>query len=265
MIRWSRSKVKSQSAREQLSFEEVTGTFADLTCSLFEQPWSPCVWRSGRRAQANFISAEVVALDFDSGVSILDVCQTCVDRGLEFAVATTKSHRREKSKDGVITAPACDRFRLIMPAARIITDAGEYQWVMQTAMSEFPGCDRACRDAARFFFPSVKLSCFADGKPYSWPQRPAPVAVEAAKIIIPPGRVASTVMHRLFYGTEDGTRHKYLVKDSFHLGAQGIAEVEAREMVVNSGYTLPVEEKIRIFNSQWRKGWNLFQALNKSI
>ena len=256
MIRWSRSKVKSQSAREQLSFEEVTGTFADLTCSLFEQPWSPCVWRSGRRAQANFISAEVVALDFDGGVSILDVCQTCVDRGLEFAVATTKSHRKPKAKDGVVTAPACDRFRLIMPAARIITDASEYQWVMQTAMGEFQGCDKACRDAARFFFPSVKLSCFAEGKPYSWPEYIPAAPVERKPIDKQlPGRLSSKILRDLISAFPDGQRHVNLRRLSVVLGAQGIPKDEAWRMILGNPTNYTEKQKWNSFNKSYDWGY----------
>lgn len=266
MLQWSRSTVNSFSAKEQTEFETSEGSFEHLVCSIFDQPWSPCVWRGGRRSQANFLSADVIALDFDGGARIRDVSRSAFSMGMIYAIATTKSHRKEKFTDeGVVRANAVDRFRLVIPAFRRINTVEEYRWALGHAMSKFPGCDTACRDAARFFFQCKMLSVYCgDGVPFSWVEMSVEPPVEKSEIpSIPTGKISSKVIDRLLYGTEDGTRHKFLVKDCFHLGAQGISEPEARDMVANSGYTLPVEEKIRIFNSQWRKGWNLFCATNE--
>lgn len=227
----------------------------DLACDIFGEPWSPCTFEDGYRAKRFFQTADVVALDFDGGTTLSDAVIQARRSGYIFAIATTKSHKKEKVTKSGVVVPPMDRFRLIIPTARQITNMDEYEWVMSCAIRTFRGADDACKDAARFFFPSTRLSCWCgDGVPYSWPAMPPKVAV---KVSLPkvPHKLSDRMLQLLRIGSPEGTRHKTLVKVCFYLGAQGIPREQAWQMVLSSGFSLPEKDKQQVFKSMWEKGY----------
>lgn len=109
--------------------------------------WSPCVWRDGKRKKENFISAHFLVLDFDDvGDETMDELNHSLQDHKRI-IATTKSHQIEKK--GVV----CDRFRLILPFDRPITNLYEYEYNMELAIKKWWWADKNAVDAARFFFP----------------------------------------------------------------------------------------------------------------
>ena len=81
-------------------------------------------------------------------------------------IATTRNHRKEKN--GVI----CDRFRLVIPFDKPITDLETYKYNMRLALDRWPWIDKNALDGARFFFPSNKVIYLDSKAIYSWETKP---------------------------------------------------------------------------------------------
>lgn len=118
--------------------------------------WSPIVWRDGRRKQTHFVAANWCVLDFDDGELTLAEAERLFCDVVHF-IGTTKSHQVPK---GGVT---CDRFRVALQWEETVTDPRVYKWNMHKIMERYP-CDKACKDAARFFYPCTKItSVLAEG------------------------------------------------------------------------------------------------------
>jgi hypothetical protein len=129
-----------------------------------EFAWSPIVWAGGIRRAEAFASALWCALDFDDGVyTLAQALDDVTSAGLTHVIGTTKSHGKAKGD-----TPACDRFRLLLRFDRVVDSRALYERVMRAAMDTFPGCDKSCKDAARFFFPCVDIVSAANGYSF-WP------------------------------------------------------------------------------------------------
>lgn len=127
--------------------------------------WSPIIWKDGERRSSNFIEAHFLALDFDQPgeESMLDINDSLKD--FKRIIATTKSHGKDK---GGIT---CDRFRLVLPFDKPITNVDEYIYNIKLAMKRFPHADKSCSDAGRFFFPSKEIVVIDRESEYTWEKK----------------------------------------------------------------------------------------------
>lgn len=115
--------------------------------------WSPIQWKWGARSQKNFLKARLCALDFDDGeMTLAQAMDTFCD--MRHVIGTTKSHR--KNKNGVIA----DRFRVVLVFSEDIRDPRLYRFNMN-CMRRYP-IDRACKDAARFFYPCNEIVSVSD-------------------------------------------------------------------------------------------------------
>src|SRR3972149_855154 len=81
-------------------------SIANLVCSSQFYAWSPGIFKSNYRNLDNFISMDVIALDFDSGMSLDEAA--IVFANYAHIIGTSRSHQIVKG-----TTPACDRFRVI--------------------------------------------------------------------------------------------------------------------------------------------------------
>jgi hypothetical protein len=174
--------------------------------------WSPIVWSGGVRKGENFISCQYMALDFDDGLFTLDDAkQWLADKNLSGIIGTSKSHQKEKTTPSGKILPAVDRFRLVTPLAEPIRKASQYIYNMTAIMDELP-CDKACKDAARYFFPCrdiVHTQYIADGK---YPVRPDDPKREeraqaAAEKVQTTGILPAAVSNALAHGVQPGNRH----------------------------------------------------------
>lgn len=117
--------------------------------------WSPIEWKNGERKEANFIRANLIVLDFDSGRTMEDVRDTFVDT--RHLIATTKSHTEERH-----------RFRLLLWPRRPIEDIQVYKYNIRKLADE-QDADTACTDGGRFFWPSVEIRYWdVGGSHLSW-------------------------------------------------------------------------------------------------
>lgn len=103
-------------------------------------------WHNGRRKLDNFICAQHVAVDMDTGderSSIAMLEQHDLVRMYGGLIHTTPSHSDEHP-----------RARVIFFLDELITTAGAYSAAAEFLLSQFDGADTACKDASRFFYGS---------------------------------------------------------------------------------------------------------------
>ncbi len=134
--------------------------------------WSSCIWSRHPdpgsvppwtmrnyanypyRAQDHFLYSDFMALDIDDGASLEEVAESLRDSA--FIIGTTKSHRKEKITDSGIVKPPCDRFRLVVPWERRITDIEEFRESMQQYGKKF-GADRSKLNGGMYFWPCNEI------------------------------------------------------------------------------------------------------------
>lgn len=123
----------------------TTGEVCDL---ILKYACSPCMWGAGIRKKENFRYAEWIGLDFDEGMTLETAKATF--KPYMHVIATTKSHGIEKN--GV----TCDRFRVILKTKDRIKNRDDYEATVESLIREH-GADKACKDAARFFWPCKEI------------------------------------------------------------------------------------------------------------
>lgn len=102
-------------------------------------PWSPSVFANGKRCKKNFLSADYLALDFDSGTEIGEMLSVFEDT--RHICMTTKSHTDEHH-----------RFRMIFPLEGCCEDLSDYEHTLRQLGTRYD-CDSSCFEGARFFWP----------------------------------------------------------------------------------------------------------------
>lgn len=112
---------------------------------LQEHNWSPGIYKDNHRRKDNFLEAESIALDFDSGLSLEDAFNRFKDYWC--IIGTTRNHQKDK---GGIT---CDRFRVILKLEKSCTKVEEAEAIYKQLLEWNPEADGQTKDAARLFYP----------------------------------------------------------------------------------------------------------------
>lgn len=200
--------------------------------------WSPGVFSTNYRNLDNFLQMDVIALDFDKGLS-LEAAALEVS-SYAHIIGTSRSHQKEKQgKKGQIEPP-CDRFRVVFKLDRPIKSDAEYKCTFEALRAKFPQADPACSDASRFFFPCTEIKYGRDDG-------------EPVRVITPPPRAEKSdkkettqdkkgtlarstlefvALGALPVGCEG--RHKALFKAARDYQEQGYDEAEAIEALTKS-------------------------------
>lgn len=115
--------------------------------------WSPSVF-SGTRKDENFVSADFMALDVDSGLSIAEAEARVQKLGLSCLCLPSPSY-----------TPETPKFRLIFPLAKTIFISEDFDATWDWLQKQFPELDEQCSDEARFYC-AAKMDdgFFQDGK-----------------------------------------------------------------------------------------------------
>lgn len=111
-------------------------------------PWSPIVWQGGRRKKSNFIAAYWFVLDFDETMSLEEAMNIFCD--CQHIIGITKNHR--KPKNGIVA----DRFRVVIPFDRVVTDIGLFEGNMNAFVKRYDS-DPACKAGAQFYYPCTDI------------------------------------------------------------------------------------------------------------
>lgn len=155
--------------------ESDTDFADDLKDIICENCWSPIVWRDGKRSKKNFMYADWMVLDFDSGPKLEDWIKKA--NAYEHLIGVTKSHGIREH----------DRFRVAIRFHSRIEKLEDYEHTMKRYIKK-TGADQAGSDGARFFYPCLDIHSGRDfGKTLPWwPAPPKPSREELdekAKII----------------------------------------------------------------------------------
>lgn len=127
------------------SFQETESNLGELLRSISEgKAFSPIVFKDNTRTGGNFISAQLLVLDFDKS-NLTEVLEHEYIKSYASAYYTTPSHRLNGNGD---------KFRVIFLLPEAITDREVYKTCMLKLLEKFPEADQACKDAARSFYGS---------------------------------------------------------------------------------------------------------------
>jgi hypothetical protein len=149
------SKSISFDPKNHTQFETINTNFKSLKNTILKKPWSPILWEGNRHGD-NFKSVSNIVLDFDSGVlTIPEACYISDSLEINYIIATTKSHQKEKRKDDKVQPP-CDRFRIIFETEET-TEYEKYKFNIVNFMNYFSFSDESVKDKARFFFPCQEV------------------------------------------------------------------------------------------------------------
>lgn len=193
-------------------FRPRKATFVDLKNIVCENRYSPIVYKDGKRAEKNFEYADYIALDFDGGLSLSEAEEAFED--YKCIIAPTKSHRKEKH--GVIT----DRFRVVLQLAKRIEDLKTYKTTAADLLKRFPQADRACKDGARYFEPSIAVHRY---KPKGRTVEPAVPKAESpvTASMEDKGELSRLTYQFITFGALEGEWNHRLLKATIDLQEQG--------------------------------------------
>jgi len=136
--------------------ERPVRTCRDFKQDILEKTWSPIIWIDGVRKQENFDLSYFAVLDVDDGHPIDVAHKKLFSLGVSYIIAPTRSHGQPKN------GRIADRYRIIMRWQKPIASVDDYKYNMALLITEW-GADKACRDAARFFFPSKSIYAWGAG------------------------------------------------------------------------------------------------------
>lgn len=116
--------------------------------------WCPAVFKNQRKKD-DFIQVQMIALDFDEGISFDDVLERAKRymQPILFAYETFSSLNQNK-------------FRIVFMLDKIINDIYEFNLILDVFMRIFPECDKSCKDISRMFFGGKRLIYYNE-KEYS--------------------------------------------------------------------------------------------------
>ena len=171
-VKISVSRKNSFVGKDHTHFNTATGLFQSLEKVMTTRTWSPILWKEGHRKKLNFLQAQLIALDFDSGVWTLEHAKEFfLDYQMNVIIGTTKSHQKEKTTSTGAVLPSCDRFRVIVGTSEPCTSLENYEHTMSEIMKKIP-CDKSCKDGARFFYPCKDIVLVSEGgNNFSWEEK----------------------------------------------------------------------------------------------
>lgn len=112
----------------------------DLIDVVSNYAWSASVF-AGYRLKANFVTADFIAIDVDSGLSIDDAYKICEANRLTSLCLPSPSYTDEKP-----------RFRIVFPLETTISNQNTYDATWARLRELFPMLDESCSDSSRFFY-----------------------------------------------------------------------------------------------------------------
>lgn len=222
---------------------------------------APGIFKEGYRIQDNFLYADWIGLDFDSGELSLVQAIDNVFCDMTHVIGTTMSHQSEPEWR--------DKFRVMIPLERRITDLALYRHQLAVAMDRWP-CDEKCKDGARFFYPCREIvSVNIDG--YSWevdeniPPPPPYQAVTAGRV--KHRSVTNWCRSRFKVVWPVGERNPTCYRIGCELGTLGFRPEEIVEMILESptyaGKSAPKKEIFEAVRNGVKRGLKDFQQAQK--
>lgn len=202
-----------------------------LPALICKSDWSPSVFNTDHRSNANFESTQFMTLDVDGGHTLEQALMTFAE--LKHVIATTRNHQKVKHPGERSEQPACDRFRVILFLEKPITDPMVFRATWQSVMDRFPFIDKSVKDPARFFYRSQEVisvnpsGCLIElvtpsVVPSSPPLKPAKAVSACSSVGAPRGKLSRATMDFLIHGAPPGEFNSKLFKAAKDHHEQGI-------------------------------------------
>lgn len=210
--------------------EEVSyDTIEELAAILSNFAWSPGIFSGRKRTISSLSTLGLLVLDIDAGCSLSDGMERF--RPYRHIIATSRNHQKEKH--GLIA----DRFRVVLFLDKAINTDKDYKATWESIRLQHPYIDPACKDSARFFYPSPDVvSIQSEGQTVPVAHHvevPAPQAVPRDSATTSKGTLWKSTLEFLALGAPAGQRHHALVRAVGNLREQNYSEAEIIELVSN--------------------------------
>ncbi len=199
-----------------------------LAAIISTNAWSPGNFIERKRLISALSRIELLCLDVDSGATLDDATEQF--KQYKHIIATSRNHQKEKN--GVV----CDRFRVVLFLDSPISNDADFKATWETAFKRWPFIDKACKDSARFFYPSPGIISISEsGRCY-----PVSIAVLApTQQTIPEslsrnsekGELWKSTYKFLAQGAPAGARHTELVKAVGNMREQGYSLGETFDLI----------------------------------
>jgi hypothetical protein len=230
-----------------------------LSQVILRHTWSPIIFKDNYRNSKNFLFADLCVLDVDNN-DPENICpiEKAIEElnGLKYILGTTKSHQLPKNSH-----PPADRYRILIPFERRITDAREYVASLKWVTNLLDFTDKSCTDAARPFFPCRGIyhaQGEGDGLPVIMPKiedSPHQKTMEgfkrsAARL---PRHILEFLEHGKYFG--DGRNDSCFVTANYLLD-KGITFDEIVNMIESSPFDRTAwkqNEVYSVVSSAWKK------------
>ncbi len=208
------------------NFEPIEITNASqLKEVILSQTYSFGVFENNHRKNDNFTFAQAIGLDVDESMTLEDA--KVIFANYKHIIAPTRHHQKIKETGGGKIKPALDRFRVILFLRTPITDVDTFYSTWHWLYSKFPKIDKACKDAARYYYSSESiLSTNWKGETIE-PVAPQPKEVVSREVELTPGQkgeLAKRTFKFLAMGAEVGERHAELYAAARDAHQQGYSE-----------------------------------------
>ena len=139
-------KINNQLYTQSIAYDKLAYEVGECGCT-----FSPAIY-NGKRRKENFIGQQLIALDFDNGVTFAEIKERAAHYRLPILFAyKTFSYTNEHEK-----------FRVVFALSDMICDAFTAEIMLAMFMKIFGECDKACKDSSRMFFGGKGLLELAD-------------------------------------------------------------------------------------------------------
>jgi hypothetical protein len=242
---------------EEIEYSSVE----ELGAIIIGESWAPALFTERKRLIKNLISIDLLVLDVDDGCTLDEAKEKFKD--YKHIIATSRSHQKEKN--GVI----CDRFRVVLFLSEPLSSDDDFKATWTRASKLFPFIDPACKDSARFFYPSPGITSInRTGRVFDVSIAP-PKPVDSPKLVAPQGapkgELWKETLKFLLEGAPASHRHTALVKAVGNMREQGydLTEVieKVEEMSHRGDWTQPglndadLKTINRMFNREMKYGY----------
>lgn len=212
-----------------------TRSLDEIAQAICNAAWSPTLFHNNIRSNETVESTSLLVLDIDDGCTLGEATMEFVN--YKHIIATTRSHQKEKN------GKTCDRFRVILFLPRPVFSDREFKEYWYAAQKKWPFVDKACKDAARFFFPCVTVVSTEEGEPFTervttGTQVNKPASQPVNQSTGERGDLSKSTYKFLAKGGKPGERHDLMIKAVFDFKAQGYSFEEMFEQVSEVGIRL---------------------------
>lgn len=202
-------------------------TVSELVKAVTNNKWSCSVFKDGHRNLKNFISADCIAFDIDNEDSDVTIEQAQeIFGGYKNLILPTKSHRQ--LKNGAVK----DRYRVIIPFDKTVTDPDEYRGAWLKLYEKFNFTDAQCKDPSRYWEPSTRLEY------NNWNTGEPAIGVKIERSVTPvqvnteiKGKLLTQTISFIFGGAKAGLWNESLHHAALDLRSQGYTIEEAYDLL----------------------------------